>query len=263
MNRIEAFNALFGSNQGTTASQEALDALGENMRPTADEESAIDTEALDNVSDFVDNPVAYLARFPDGNVKTLLQKYLESHQVKPSGPASRSEPVKPAPTSIPVDPLAGLGSSRPAAPKPAADITPKVERKPSGEKAPEGSAAKRPDLRSGRDRQPRGDARSEARIEPPPSDPPPPMSPITQDLRVMLDDPLWVAMRDQICRAHEANDRAALLRFRTMADSFKTGANANSGPRRLIGQLMILLLADLNSGLDKKTPVEYMTRYWS
>ena len=133
-----------------------------------------------------------------------------------------------------------------------ADLSPKTRRKQIEEN---GSA--------GRDRQPRGDSRSKVRIEPPPSDPPKPLSQITQDMRAMLNDPLWITMRDQICYAHQTNNLLSLKQLCMIALSFKSGANANSGSRRLIGHLMVLLMADLNNGLDTNTPAEFNTRYWS
>ncbi|MBM5789718.1 hypothetical protein FJZ23_01350 [Candidatus Parcubacteria bacterium] len=76
MTRIEGYQALFGSDADNTASQDALDALAGDPRPTSaelNELATIDTGLSDTVADFFDRPEGLLDALPDGPRKERLK----------------------------------------------------------------------------------------------------------------------------------------------------------------------------------------------
>jgi len=85
MTRLEAFQALFGNEADKTASQEAVDVLGNHPEPTPDEAADMDADVLDRANMFCDNPAFEAKRMPAGPAKAVLVAFALSlqNQVQP------------------------------------------------------------------------------------------------------------------------------------------------------------------------------------
>ncbi len=264
MTRVEAYQALFGADANATASQGAIEMLGDEPSLTEQDEGDLSSnlDILDNASDFVANPKSYADRLAPGPAKDLLVAYATrlkmvsgsstidpaatDTQKKPSSDA-KSEPSR----AGAIDPLAelGVGTSAPPAVSKDADIMPS-DRPTSDSTAPSET-----------------DSSAQSAVPPPTPKTP---SKIPLVLRQAQRNPLlgWSHMRDSIIDAFCASQdpgrkslgNAALARFRLMSAGFQTGQNG--GDMKWIGILMANLLDDLESGLDSSDPTEYQHRYW-
>ncbi|MBI5370198.1 hypothetical protein HZA85_03360 [Candidatus Uhrbacteria bacterium] len=290
MTRNEAFEALFGPNPDATASQEAVEALGDSPEPTNDEAGGLNPNTIDNVGEFTRRPTFYAEGLTDGSAKVLLAAYAAKLEAKVTVDVAKPVIVEALPVEAVEEPAASVtnfddlvaaavaapsgggartvllppSQSAPRAPVVQAPRTAPGATAPSGQRQPTSEQPRRDDRRDGK-------PRDEDRREPPLTPPARASDPITIGLREIVNhDSNWPSNRDAIIEAHRAfrngdvvakeAARVKLARAIDLVKAFKSGQN---GPQMvLFGQLMGLLIADLNTGLNHHDATEFRRRYW-
>lgn len=279
MTRIEALKALFGSDPNKTASQEAIDAIGDDPRPTSDEEIELssDTDVLDNAMDFAGKPESYANRLAPGPAKDLLLPYAgrlkatSGSSSDASATASTGSSTTSTKSVEATDPLAdlGVGSSSLPADSGTGDIRPARGGKSktataSDAAGDEGRGKGKKDRRDRRDESGTGDSAEPAAPAPPPKRPGSIVPIEWHEARKLTQ---WQPLREQLivaARDTRSADNAVRGPAATRLEKLRGVVELyyGQGPQlRIMAIMARRLIEDLRDQLDLKDPDEFRARY--